>query len=467
MMANREDEIRLRRYLEAANTEEEYDGENDIHRRGSRERTLIHRYLQERGFRSGDRGRNMNFFGQRLSENQPPLHLMRYDNREVQSRWTRIQSEERHPQIERNQVSFGRFHGHSLSRAHHISRSHGYPSRRSYSHFRSTPVNSDRPHHDRSVRPHREHSEGRRHDHSGRHYHDHSGRHYHDHSGRPHHDHSGRHYRDHSGRPHHDHSDRPHHDHSGRFHLGHTGRAHPSHSGIAHQHHAERAQLSRTGLAHRDHRGRAHLNYTRPAPYNRAGRAYGRHVELAHRGHRVGAYPNHTGLAHHNHAGRVNHDHSGRAHNNRTWRSRSHEERYRGQRGRFERSETSSDSDSEMDRFSTIIDMTEYLRDQEQQRNELINLNREMVEEGYRSSAESEESSDSLWRYEVGAEFLNGRYTSIRTIPRHPKGVRLNFNVGAWTNQTNLSLHTRFTIVRNLRRARMNNMNLGLRRDDD
>ncbi|KAM7338500.1 hypothetical protein ACRRTK_001984 [Alexandromys fortis] len=62
----------------------------------------------------------------------------------------------------------------------------------------------------------------------------------------------------------------------------------------------------------------------------------------------------------------------------------------------------------------------------------------QMIEEGYRSSAESDDSSDSLWRYEVDADFLNGRYTSIRTMPRHPKGVRLNFNNGACNNQVAL-----------------------------
>lgn len=38
--------------------------------------------------------------------------------------------------------------------------------------------------------------------------------------------------------------------------------------------------------------------------------------------------------------------------------------------------------------------MAEYLFDQEQQRNELINLNRGRIEEGYRSFAESGDSSD-------------------------------------------------------------------------
>ncbi|XP_041498189.1 uncharacterized protein LOC121441120 [Microtus oregoni] len=321
------DEIRFCRHLEAANTEKEYNGQNDTHRLNSRERVLIHRYLQEGGFRSGGRGRNMNFFGQRLSENQPPLHLV--------SQHQRNQSEERHPQIERNQVSFGRFHGHSQSHVRHISRSHGHPSRRSYSHVRSTPVNSDRPHHDRSVRPHHEYSDGHHHDHSVRPPHKHSDGRHHDDSGRPHHDHSDRHYRDHSGRSHHDHS--------GRFHLGHTGRAHPSHSGIAHQDHAERAQLSPAGRAH----------------------------------------PNYTGLAHHNHAGRVNHDHSGRAHNNRTWRSRSHEERYREivpiQTIPVIFLRVSRVMHMQLPKFSSIREMTEYLLDQEQQRNELININRGVV----------------------------------------------------------------------------------------
>lgn len=43
------DEIRFRRHLEAANTEEEYNGQNDTHRLNSRERVLTHRYLQEGG----------------------------------------------------------------------------------------------------------------------------------------------------------------------------------------------------------------------------------------------------------------------------------------------------------------------------------------------------------------------------------------------------------------------------------
>ncbi|XP_035293373.1 uncharacterized protein LOC103164445 [Cricetulus griseus] len=179
-------------------------------------------------------------------------------------------------------------------------------------------------------------------------------------------------------------------------------------------------------------------------------------------------------LVHNNHAGRANNDHLGRlhpghvrrAHNNRTWRSRSLEERYRGQRERFRRIQTSPESDPEIDRTSTIREQSEYLLDQEQHRNELINLNGGLIEEGY-GSDQSDKSSDSLWRPEVDAEFLNGRYTTIKTIPRHPKGVRLSFNIGALNNQTNLSLHTRFTIMRTLRRARLNSMNNGQGRQED
>lgn len=45
---------------------------------------------------------------------------------------------------------------------------------------------------------------------------------------------------------------------------------------------------------------------------------------------------------------------------------------------------------------------------------------------------------DSLWRPEVDAEFLNGRYTTIKTFTRHPIGGSLSHDVGARNNQVHM-----------------------------
>ncbi|XP_052605293.1 leucine zipper protein 4 [Peromyscus californicus insignis] len=540
-MAVYEDEIGLHRHLESSDTEEEYHEENDIQRPSSRERTITPMHHWGRGFRGGHRGRNGNFFGQRLSENQPSHHLMRHDNSEDRSEWNGNQSEERQLQIEGNQVSFRRVHGHSQSRGRHIIRSHGPHSRRSHSHFRRAPVYSDRshlhhghpdrPHHDHPDRPHYDHSDRPHHVYSDRPHHDHSGRlHYdhpdrpdldhpdrphhdhpdrlhHDHtdrphrdySGRPHHDYLGRSYHDHPDRPHHDYPDRPHHDHPERPHHDHPDRPHYDHPGRPHYDHPGRPHHDHPGRPHHDHPGRLHHDHPGRPHHDHPGRPHHDHPGRPHHDHPGRPHHDHPGRPHHDHPGRPHHDHPGRPHHDHP--DRPHHDHsgelmmamegelittIHGDLAVMKRDIVVKQKDLEesnhhqnlnlkltgkskistLSIFSTIRETTEYLLAQEQQRNELINLNGE-VKEGYSSSEESDESSDSLWRPEVDAEFLNGRYTTIKTITRFPKGVRLNFNVAARTNRTNLSLHTRFTILRTLRRARMNNVNNRPRRQED
>ncbi|XP_030107019.1 ovary testis transcribed isoform X1 [Mus musculus] len=434
------DEIRQLRYLEAANSEEEYNEENDIQSESSRGQAFFPGHPRGRGHRRDSRGRNGHFFRQRFSANHPLLHLTRQVNLESLTRRNGNQSEERQLQQERIQLFFRSLHGLSQSHDHHIGRSHGHDSRRSCNRFRRAPVQSershvysgrtnnytDRPHHDLSDRPHNQLSV------------------------RPHPDLSGRPLHDYSGRPHQNHAVRLQHGHSDRYHLTHTERVLPNNSGIAHPGHTERDNQVQRGRAHDNQSGLAHHNHDGRSHHDHSGRAYHGHARRAHnnqswrsdnnqswrdlnqswrgqnnqsqRGHdnqsRRGhdnqsrrGHDNQSQRGHDNQSQRGHNDQSWRAHNIRSRRDRYHtslrsssiqswmlheRERYHGPRGRNgPRDASPPGSEPEIDRSSAIRERTDYLWVQEHRRNETVELN-VALEDGYSSAEESDESFDRL-----------------------------------------------------------------------